>query len=355
MGSVFSRMISLMAGRVAAVVFTGLLAVSVQAAEPPQLFEAEVAIPSQAPGLRAGAFKKTLSEVLVRVAGDNAVLTSAPGQALLADAPGLVQQYRYFTEPGSEPPQLKLRVRFDGKAIRSALQQQGLSYWGSERPDTLVWLAVEDRGQRYIVAADDDNEVRKALDRAAQQRGVPVVFPLMDLEDQSQVRFSDIQGGFFENVIKGSGRYNPQAVLIGRLNRSPSGGWSSQWDLSVAGSTKTWRDSRAQLDALLQQGMEDTADALASQFSVAGSGLGADTVNISIEGVNSLAAYDRVNKYLASLTSVNGLQVVQVNGATLQVALQLNGSLRDLSRTVSIGSVIEPMPGGMEGSYRVRW
>jgi len=35
--------------------------------------------------------------------------------------------------------------------------------------------------------------------------------------------------------------------------------------------------------------------------------------------------------------------------------VQLNGSLQDLSRTVSIGSVIEPLPGGVEGSYRLRW
>lgn len=324
------------------------------AAGPAELFEADVAVASQAPGLQADAFESALSEVLVRVAGDEAVLTSPAGRALLSDAPGLVQQYRYFTVPDSEPPQLNMRVRFDGEAVRLALQQEGLSYWGAERPDTLVWLAVEDRGQRYIVAADDPGEVRQALDRAAKQRGVPVIFPLMDLEDQSRVRFSDIWGGFFDQVLEGSARYNPQAVLIGRLNRSPSGGWSSQWDMNVSGRSENWRDADARLDTLLQNGIDDAAETMASQFAVAGS-QGAEKVSITIEGVNTLAAYDRVSKYLDALTSVSGVQLEQVDGSVLTMGLRLNGSLQDLRSTVSIGSVIEPIAGASDSAYRVRW
>ena len=192
------------------------------------LFDAEVAVPNQTSGVRTRATGEALKEVLVRVAGQEAVLQTAPAKQMLKEPDALVQQYRYFNEPGSEPPLLKLWVRFDGEAIRRALQQQGVTYWGAERPDTLVWLAVEDRGKRYVVSADDGTDVQRQIALAAKQRGLPIVFPLMDLEDQSQVRFSDIWGGFFENVMTASKRYNPQAVLVGRLNRSPSGGWSSR-------------------------------------------------------------------------------------------------------------------------------
>lgn len=324
------------------------------AADPQQLFETEVAVPSQAPGLRPEAFQRALRVVLVRVAGDGAVLSSQPGVALLGDAAALVQQYRYFTAPDSNPPELKLWVRFDGNAIRNALQRQGMSYWGTERPDTLLWLAVEDRGRRYVVPAGDDSDVYREIGLAARQRGVPVLFPLMDLEDQSQARFSDIWGGFFDHVLKASERYNPQAVLIGRLNRSASGGWSSRWYLQAAGRPTTWTDSRPQLDALLQQGMEHTADVLASRFAVASTGGSVNTVSISVDGVNSLAAYAHVKDYLSTLTSVSGLQLESVDGSTLHFALSLNGSLQDLARTAAIGTVIEPVPGGLPGSYRLR-
>jgi hypothetical protein len=323
-------------------------------AAPQDLFEVERVVPNQTPGTRSVALKAGLKQVLVRVAGQASVLESGPAQALLASPSRLVQQYRYFTVPDSEPPVLKLWMRFDGDAIRRSLQQQGMAYWGTERPDTLVWLAVEDRGNRYVVAADGGSDVHQQIEKAARQRGVPILFPLMDLEDQSKARFSDIWGGFFENVLAASDRYSPQAVLIGRLNRSPSGGWSSRWHLQVAGKPSSWSDSRPGLDALAQQGIDDTADILASTFAVEQDGGGLNTISIVVSGVDTLAAYARINHYLSSLTSVAGFQVREVTGSEVQYALQVNGGLQNLTRTVTIGTVLEPAADGMPGSYRLR-
>ena len=334
-----------------------LLPVSTLQAAAENLFESEVVVANQSPGVRATAMKTALREILVRVAGQDTVLGSEPAIALLKDPAQLVQQYRYYTVPDSKPPVLKMWVRFDGEAVRHALQQQGVSYWGTERPDTLVWLAVEDRGKRYVVAADDGTEVYRQVEQAARTRGVPVLFPLMDLEDQSQVRFSDIWGGFFENVLEASKRYNPQAVLIGRLNRSPSGAWSSRWQLEVAGRSSNWSDSRQQLAMLAQQGIDDTADILASRFAVSQAGGNLNSVSISVTGVDSLSDYARLGEYLAGLTAVVGVQVQKVAGNDIQYALQLNGSLQDLTQTVSIGTVLEPLPSlspDSPGSFRLR-
>jgi len=320
------------------------------------LFAAEVAVSGQSPDERTTALRSALSEVLVRVAGRNSVLDSKPARAMLADPDALVQQYRYYTRQDSQLPQLLLWVRFDADSIRRRLQQQGQSFWGGERPDTLVWLAVEDRGRRYVVAADDDGEVRRQIESAARQRGLPVLFPLMDLEDQAGARFTDIWGGFFDNVVRASERYSPQAVLIGRLHRTASGGWSSRWQLQAGGgSPRAWSGSSQELAQLAQQGIADTADILASRFAVAGgSGATSGSVNIEIAGVDSLADYARVTAYLASLSSVLDLQVSQLDGPNLHCLLRLNGTLSDLNQTVAIGTVLEPLAGANPGSFRIR-
>jgi hypothetical protein len=123
--------------------------------------------------------------------------------------------------------------------------------------------------------------------------------------------------------------------------------------MDVAGRTASWSDSRQQLAALLQQGMDDTADQLASRFAVANRG-GDNVVRISVDGVRTLAAYARINEYLNSLTSVVDVQVEQLTGSQVQYNLQLNGGLQDLTRTVSIGTVLEPVAGEVPGSYRLR-
>ena len=331
-----------------------LLPVVAAEAAAESLFESEVVVANQSPGARSHAMKTALQEVLVRVAGQDEILMTGPARDMLKNPAQRVQQYRYFTVPESEPPVLKLWVRFDGEAIRRALQQQGVTYWGAERPDTLVWLAVEDRGKRYVVAADDGTDVYRQIEQAARQRGVPVLFPLMDLQDQSQVRFSDIWGGFFDSVMDASKRYNPQAVLIGRLNRSPSGGWSSRWHLEVAGRPSSWSDSHQQLAMLAQQGVGDTADILASRFAVSQAGGNLDTVSISVTGVDSLSDYSRLSDYLSGLTAVVDMQVAKVAGTEIQYALQLNGSLQDLTHTVTIGTVLEPLATDIPGSFRLR-
>jgi hypothetical protein len=336
--------------------FLGLLlclpVLAVQAAAP-ALFEAEVVVSDQTPAQRSVALKSALGEVLVRVTGQGSVLDTPAVQTLLAGPEQLVQQYRYFTEPNQEPPLLKLWVRFDGDAIRQTLQQQGLAYWGGERPDTLVWLAVEDRGNRYLVSADDASEVHRQVAAAARARGVPVLFPLMDLEDQARVRYADVWGGFFDKVVSASQRYNPPVILIGRLNRMPSGGWASRWQLEMGGKTRSWSDSHPQLDVLAKQGIDDLADVQASQLAITTNAAGS-TVVISVTGINTLAAYARTNNYLASLSSIRNLQVGEVKPGAVQYTLQLNGSMQDLTRTVAIGTVLAPAADGMPGNYLLR-
>jgi hypothetical protein len=318
------------------------------------LYTAEVTVSDQTAAVRAAALQSALGEVLVRVAGQNAVLDTEPARAMLKDPSRLVQQYRYFSGSETPVPQLRLWVRFDGEAIRQSLQQQGLAYWGTERPDTLTWLAVEDRGRRYVVSATDDSDVRRQIETAATGRGVPVLFPLMDLEDQSRVRFSDIWGGFFDNVLTASERYSTSAVLIGRLNRSASGGWAARWYLQVAGTPSAWTDSRQQLEELARQGIADAADILASRFAVAPASGSSDRLSITVSGIDSLADYARTGNYLASLTSVADVQVEQVAASGVRYALQLHGSLQDLTRIITIGTVLEPAPDAIPGSYRLR-
>lgn len=318
------------------------------------LFETEVAVADQTPGVRAAAFRDALSRIIVRVAGEQSVLSGEPARKLLEEPARLVQQYRYFTETSSSPPVLKLWARFDGDAIRRSLQQEGMAYWGGERPDTLVWLAVEDRGQRYIVSANGGSDVHRQVELAARKRGVPILFPLMDLEDQSQVRFSDLWGGYFDKVLTASKRYNPPAVLIGRLNRSPSGGWSSRWYMDVVGRANEWSDSHRQLQELARQGVEDVADILATRYAVTGNGNTGDSVRITVNGIETLDAYARISRYLASLSSVSRVDVDELVPGSVQYSLQASGGLQNLTRTVAIGTVLESDPGGLPGSFRLR-
>lgn len=333
------------------VVLLCLLSLSGLATAADVLFETDVPVESQQPDLRAGYMKAALQEVLVRVTGQPDVLNRPAVRTLLESPERFVEQYRYYTQPESSPPRLLLRVRFDGAAIQQALRQQGVAYWGdSERPEVLLWLAVEDRGARYLVSAQDDSEASRQLRQAARQRGIPLLLPLLDLEDQDKVRFTDVWGGFYDGVGAASPRYNPGVVLIGRLNRTPSGSWVARWDLRNGGS---WSGGGEQLGAALQSGIDALSERLAAGLAAPASDATGAT-SISVDGVDTLTAFARVDDYLASLASVRRLELARVEGSSLQYALQLSGSLEALTQTIAIGTVLEPAPGGAPGAYRMR-
>jgi hypothetical protein len=337
--------------------FLCLLLVSGIAPAVDNLFEADVPVAGQQPDLRTAYMKTAMQEVLVRVTGQPDVLNRASVRSMLDSPERFVQQYRYYTLPESTPPQLMLRVHFDGGAIQQALRQQGVAYWGgSERPEVLLWLAVEDHGTRYIVSAQDDSDASRELRQAARQRGIPLLLPLQDLEDQGKVRFTDVWGGFFDGVQAASARYNPGVVLIGRVNRGPSGGWVARWDMPDGGDAGSWSGNGDQLGGVLQVGIDSLSERLTAGLAVAEpkSTAVAGTTSITVEDVNTLMAFARVDDYLSSLAAIRRLELVRVDGSILQYALQLTGSLDGLTQTIAIGTVLEPSPGGAPGAYRMR-
>ena len=65
----------------------------------------------------------------------------------------------------------------------------------------------------------------------------------------------------------------------------------------------------------------------------------------SIVPVETLAAYAHITRYLDSLSSVTHVGIGQLTPSGVSYALRVNGGLQDLTRIVSIGTVLEPVPG----------
>ena len=183
------------------------------AVEVPTLYTAEVPFNREAKNPRDDAYKLALAEVLLRVSGSELSANTAAIRELFPNPASYVMQFR----PGAND---SLWVSFDGQAIEQILRNAGQTVWGAERPLTLVWLAVDwGRGSREIIAADDpdrtagasrslnlNQRLRERIVKVAEQRGLPLVFPLLDSIDLQNVTFSDIWGGFDERIVAASGR-----------------------------------------------------------------------------------------------------------------------------------------------------
>ena len=318
------------------VLITGLLvlfATSAPAVEVTALYTAQVMLDPEEQNPRASAYETALLEVLLRVAGSD--LSSDPEKVglLFPEPASYVVQFR----PGADDT---LWVSFDGDAIERTLRSAGQTVWGSDRPLTLVWLAVDwGQGEREVLGADDperDQDEARSIDRnrllrqrvldVAERRGLPVVFPLLDTDDLQKISFSDIWGGFDVN-----------SVLIGRIRADSS--QRNRWSYYFSGVEQV-------LSGEPEFVIGQVADVLAAEFAISGDAPLA-TIELGVSGIDSVEAYAAVQNVLSDLSVVEAFSIAEVSGERIRYRVSAHGGADRLRRALRFSGLIEQ--NGFEG------
>ncbi|MDY6979746.1 MAG: DUF2066 domain-containing protein [Pseudomonadota bacterium] len=320
-----------------------LVATPLPAEEVPGLYEAEVPVESQDREVREVALRVALKQVLVRVTGRRMVLTMADIEPLLEQAPRYVQQFRYQTREanGNDEPGELLWVRFDKQAVDRLLRENRLPVWGRTRPATLIWLVADDRRERELLSNDMDTRARQAIEQQARLRGLPLRFPLMDLTDRSVISVSDVWGNFGDNILQASNRYDAEAVLVGRVARTNSGGWSGRWNLYQDGRSQNWNVAGQSLEEVVVPGINRLADLLAEQFARLGQNDQHEKLRVRVSGVNGLADFNRVMKYLKDLALVEAVRIEQLEASELTLILSSRHGRIAINQAVSLGHTLK--------------
>jgi hypothetical protein len=239
-------------------------------------------------------------------------------------------------------------VGFRRSQVERVLTELGMRVWGPERPLTLLWVAVDDGvGGRALLGANDTTElgaaitpemtqmvtaVRAEITAAAAERGLPVAWPLLDLEDLNAVSFIDVWGKFEEPILAASARYRADAVLIASV-RPGSFGNEVEW-LFVDGV-----DRQALPVAAVRDGLDAAADRYAAELSTVG---GANVSLLTVRDVLTSADYGRVMGYLERQSVLESVDVESYGNGTLSVRVAARGDARVLERTLALGGVLRP-------------
>lgn len=324
------------------------------AVEVKDLFETEVVVEDQSTSKRGEAFQVALGNVLIKISGARDIL-SAPGiEPIVQNASRYVRRYRYLdkaadtVEQGAaeEPAgdeQLYIAVDFDGEALQRAMREASLPVWSANRPQVLVWLGVADGRERFIVSEESGEEVRSLLMEAARRRGVPLILPLMDLEDRRGVAFVDISAGFAERVSQASERYNTRVILIGHMNRGRGGDWSVEWTVLRDKVSTGWRESAVKLQQAVDSGVDGLADILASRYAHSSSGGELVEYRVAVEDVTALDDYAAVLTYLEKLVFVEDVTPVNLEAGQVHYRVVMRGALRELERSLALMPSLRPV------------
>ena len=339
---------------------------AIEAVEVEDLYQASVTINSRNNTDRATALKEALAAVMVKVGGNKSVLDNKIIKKALIDYQLYLNQYRYqlkvidtikpIIENQTPAKQLFLLASFNENKINQLFQQADLAIWGSLRPQILLWLVNEDGLTRKIMSNSTNSDLPSMVNDFSAQRGLPILMPLMDLTDASEITLSDIWGRFEQPVRKASNRYFAEAIVVMRISNSSllavepetntdierdnCGLLCTQTTIKEQGFTLDW--SLLSLDRegeqksfsqqyqggerqkLLQQGLADITELIYQHYAL--STTSNNDLIIEVANIDSLATYVDVFDFLTNLSAVKSVTLLSADGASRRFNLKLLGS-----------------------------
>ena len=299
-----------------------------------ELYEVEILLVNKSASVRQAAFKQGLDEVFIRLSGDSIIMDK-----LKRPAPATyVKQYSYepVEKPGTnqQGKQLthRIKILYNSSLMGKYLQKNGFPVWGEHRPEVVVWLAIRDGRNEYVLKQSDLSLLKTAADKALIRRGVPARWPLYDAKDKKNLSVADIRGGFKDPVTTASKRYSRGPALTGSMIWNGKQ-WQSSWSLLMSNEDHHWENrywnlSEVDHKRLINKAIDQAADALGIAFAIHGSTSKQQrkTIQLDIQAVNSIKKYRKLENYLRNLSAVEMATPLKVDGqnAIFEVTLRSN-------------------------------
>ena len=310
------------------------------------LFTVELPVADQTTGLRLESFSQAFRQVVVKVSGSDDALRSPALERPIESSARYVKQFRYISRSLPEANEydaerLILRIDFDQQLIESLLRENNFPVWGRERPSSLLVISYDVNENIKVVTQDSTPGLIDALDQAASIHAVPVLFPLMDLEDIGLVNISDIVSREFGKIQTMSVRYAPDALLVGQIRGRSGQGWQGDWEVRFADQIFKWKFKASSRKQVTEQVIRHLAKILALEYALEDHRRVEQSLLLSVSALEGIDNLIKVQKYLKSLNVVDSVHVAMINKDVITYRLRLRNNPEDLQRLIDFGEVLE--------------
>ncbi len=304
------------------------------------LYDVDVPVADQSAGARGNAFEQALLVVLERVSGLDDVPKNGTVAAALASPQRYYVEYRYreVDNPasGALPAKvLTLAVRFAPNAIQKLIADADLPLWSSNRPTTLAWVAVDDGAARTVLGANGPSalatSIQVAIQARARERGLPLVLPKLDGDEQLEVTPDVMARGMSPALEEASQRYTPDQILVGRLSHTSNDSWVGDWQLAEHADEQHFHFVSSSVEAAAASIVDTLVDRLVARYAVTGETQ--QRLRLRIEGITDVSQYGALMQYLDGLEYIDAVQIEEVRLDAVMLSLTTHTSwdrLRDL-------------------------
>lgn len=309
------------------------------AQEVKELYTGYIQVKNKSKEQRKQAIPKLFEQVLVKVSGNTDVLNYTGEQ----NPEKFIDQISYIELPTHNGHKLITQAKFNRRAINQLLRSSNQAVWRSDRPVTIIWLATDSNEGKQLIGADSDSKLPNAINVQAKLHGLPVILPLLDLEDLNQVSADDVWAPFPWVVQKASKRYHAETQLMGKIVRTNSGEYKSYWTLLIDGAKINWESQGKNLEVLVDRSLTTVAKNLADRYAVRTTDGKNKQVNLSVSGIDGVGGFAKVSSYLKRLDAITQLEVKSIHNDQVIFMLNVTGGETTLTHLFATDQVLEPV------------
>lgn len=313
----------------------------------PDLYQGQAA----ATGELTQAQGQALGQVLIKLTGKPQVLSQPPVAAALAKPADYLRRYAYQGS-GEEK---RILAEFEPTKVNGLLSKTGLPILGAARPQIAIWLVIDD-SQRRMVSDQSADDWGRELRASAASLALPVVLPIMDLDDSAAVAVTDVLGRFAEPVVAASQRYGAELVLMGQLTAKDEV-WTLNWGLygNQAGQTSELvaGSQSGNQQAVSEQLSQALAAALVERYGARVAGEKGSLL-LQIEGLTRMDDISAVQGLLRGMASVAEVELAELDMDSITFSLSIYGQPDELVRLLSLERRLARLD-EQPGTLHYRW
>ncbi len=323
------------------------------------LYETNVTVASRSAEERQQALASALQQVLTKVSGSSVPATHSQLRSAMESPENYVKlfQYQEMMSAGARDKTLQLVVQFQSDAVNALANRMKLSIWPANRPLTRMWLAMEGPNQpKHLLGTETDPELMDQLQALAKTWGIPLVIPVLDLSEVSQITVTEVWEQSPEVVQQASVRYGSDALLMGRLSNMGNNTWKATWKLIVNQEADSWETQASDFSSMLQTGLQGLAERLGPRFAMQNQRTTSEGLLIEVLALSEYQQYLQVMRYLQQLPQVRAVRVAKLSGDTCTVWVLPTGDVPAFKQALALDRHLVPVnTGPTESVLRYRF
>ncbi|MDC1436762.1 DUF2066 domain-containing protein [Gammaproteobacteria bacterium] len=321
---------------------------------------------------RRRAFSEAMREVLIKVSGLTSTTNPASIRRALNNPEPFVESFRTEADLLPSNPNevtsvlrevVSIEVNFYESEIQRLLDENNIPVWPVNRPETLVWMVVEEELEERQMLGDDNSSASTRINTLrsfADERGLPLLFPLLDLEDQLRLNVNKLWELDEAAILNASQRYQAESILALRIYRSLSGELLARSLYFFRGNVYSYEEFELSEEDFIRGSINLASNELSQYYSVLISGTeNSVKVNMQVDDINNPEDYAALLNYLNALEGVSSFQLTRAHESSLILQLETGGQLRQLVETIalepSLQEVVELSRAGDAVSMHYRW